>query len=364
MSAWVRLLGTVLLAVCIAALGGSNAALALETGTPSQEETQALLEKGLTLYELDKEIARLSGMEKEMAGQIEGVRRSIGELDGQIEEQQGRVKQLLQASYTGDRLPTWALILSSRTWKDALYVFEQMQLVAERDRRTLDRFAEMREAKAKLNAELEAAQAKLADSRSRYEERRRQMTELQQEVARKLEALPHKDEIARQMSELNRSWESKGLPLFRQYFSGLAQTMQKLPELIAQNPNTLTIKGFTYTFRIRDSELNDFIHARNAALKPLNFTFGDTAISATGQQDGITVSLTGQYVLETKPNNVIRFRIQDITYNELKLPSSTTQALQKEYDLNFYPTKLAPFLQATELKVKDRALSVTLKMGF
>jgi hypothetical protein len=263
----------------------------------------------------------------------------------------------------GERVPVWTLVLSARTWKDALYVFDQMQVITKRDHDILERYMGVYREKSEVNAKLALSQSELKATRLSYEDQRKQLLALQEEVTRKLAALPNKDAVAAQMSALNKSWESEGRPLFKQYFAELSRAMQKLPELISATPNALTIKGFTYTFQIRDSELNAFIHAQSPALKHLNFTFEDGSIIANGQQGNLTLKIRGVYELELKPKNAIRFHIRDITYNGVILPASTTQSFQQEHDLNFYPNKIAAFLQASELSVKDRTLKVTLKLG-
>lgn len=361
MGTWFRLILAVFLLGSPAFLPGSPAAA--ETNQ-AKDETQALLEKGLTLHELDREIDRLNEKERGLVAQMADAERSLAELSARIETQNDRVKRLLQTTYTGDRMPSWMALLSARTWKDALYVFEQLKLIAERDRAALSQYTAAHREKAEVSAGLEQAELELRSTRTRYEDQRRTMTALQEEVARKLAQLPQKEELARQMSELNQSWETKGLPLFKQYFKALSETMQKLPELVASTPSSLTIKGFTYTFQIRDSELNAFIHARSPTLQQLNFTFGDGTLTASGREGDVSVSITGAYELETKPKNAIRFHIREIVYNGYKLPPSTMQTLESGSDLSFYPSKLASFLQATDLSVKNRTLSVTLKMSF
>ncbi|MDF2815050.1 MAG: hypothetical protein K0Q81_1250 [Paenibacillus sp.] len=355
-----RRMGTVFLISCVIVLGGGYAHAETEKDLG---QAGLLLEKGLSLYELDREIMKLQEKEGEVSQQIKSAELSLVEINQRIQDQSKRVKQLLQASYTGDRVPLWSMVLSAKTWKDALYVFEQMQIVTERDRATLERYVQVFREKTELNDRLEQSRKDFQTIRSRYEDQRRQMLALQDEVARKLASLPDKDSVTQQMLELNKSWETKGRPLFKQYFAELARTMQKLPDLIAATPNALTMKGFTYTFQIRDSELNAFIHAQSSALQQLNFSFEDGIITAIGKQGELTLKIKGVYELELKPKNAIRFHLSEITYNGIKLPESTAQSFAKEHDLSFYPSKIASFLQASELKVKDRILTVTLKLG-
>ncbi|MDF2671463.1 MAG: hypothetical protein K0R67_3769 [Paenibacillus sp.] len=355
-----RLMGIVFLTASILLLGCGFAHAQTEgdTGTTGQ-----LLEKGLSLYELDREIMKLQEKEKDIAQQIKSSELSLNEINQRLQDQSKRVKLLLKSTYMGERVPVWTLVLSARTWKDALYVFDQMQVITKRDHDILERYMGVYREKSEVNAKLALSQSELKATRLSYEDQRKQLLALQEEVTRKLAALPNKDAVAAQMSALNKSWESEGRPLFKQYFAELSRAMQKLPELISATPNALTIKGFTYTFQIRDSELNAFIHAQSPALKHLNFTFEDGSIIANGQQGNLTLKIRGVYELELKPKNAIRFHIRDITYNGVILPASTTQSFQQEHDLNFYPNKIAAFLQASELSVKDRTLKVTLKLG-
>jgi len=55
--------------------------------------------------------------------------------------------------------------------------------------------------------------------------------------------------------------------------------------------------------------------------------------------------------------------VDHLLFNGLELPDTTRQALEKEFDLGFYPAKLVSFIQATSVKIEDGTLEVKLKMS-
>lgn len=58
------------------------------------------------------------------------------------------------------------------------------------------------------------------------------------------------------------------------------------------------------------------------------------------------------------------FHVDDVVFNGLKLPDTTRQALEEEFDLGFYPSRIVSFLQATEVSSTEGMLHVKLSLSF
>lgn len=346
-------------ALCLASVSAGRARAADDL-----EETRRLLQKGLTIHELDREIARLSDMEQSIKVQIADNEARLKETDEQVRQAREHAKDVLRAYYTGGRAPLWTMLLSVDSWKDALYVLEQTQIIASNDKRTLNRYLSAYKEMKTATERLETTRSQLSEVKASFIAQKNKMLQLQEELNRSLAALPKGDSVSRQIDELNRQWETTGLPLFRKYFAALSETMRKLPELVGQKPEVLTIKGWNYTFQLKDTDLNEFIHSKNKELQNLSFTFEDGKITARGRQDDSELTIVGRYELEEKPKNAIRFRVEELTYNGLQLPPGTIRELEETKDLSFYPNKIANFLQATNVKTTAGKLTVDLKISF
>src|SRR5690606_32964507 len=128
-------------------------------------------------------------------------------------------------------------------------------------------------------------------------------------------------------------WETLGLPMFRQYFTALSEAMAHVDELLAGNGKMLTMRGLTPTLTVKDEELNRFIQSKSEQLAGFSFTFQPGMIVAGGKTEEIEISVKGRYVVQSKPENAVRFMIDSLYFNEFELPPSTTKALERQFDL-------------------------------
>jgi hypothetical protein len=186
----------------------------------------------------------------------------------------------------------------------------------------------------------------------------------QKEVERLLATNADRVRLEKKMEDIRKQWEDRGLPLFRQYFSALSDAMTKLPELFGQNNKMVTIKGLTPKVTIGDEELNRFLHIKSKELEGFSFLFEKGAISAGGTSGSTSISLKGRYVVENKPSHAVRFVIDSLAYNGYSMPESTAKTLERQFDLAFYPNKLAPFVQATDVKIESGTMTILLKLTF
>lgn len=345
------------LSLAIAAGGQSLAADELE-------QTRSLLQQGLTIHELDREIAGLSVKEVQTTMQIVENQERLKEKNEQVRQTRDRAKHVLRAYYNGGRKPVWAMLLSVNSWKDALYVLEQTQIVAKNDKRALDRYTAAYKEMKTATEQLEVTRTQLRDLKAHFVAQKTQLEELQAELDRKLAALPVESNVVGQIQDLNQQWQTKGLPQVRVYFSALAETMKKLTELIDQKPESLVFKGRGYSFQLKDTDFNEFIHAKSKDLETLSFTFEEGKITVVGKQGDTEMKIIGRYELNEKTKNSIDFLIDELMYNGLQLPPGTVSELKETNDLSFYPSKIEEYLQATSAKTTVGKLTIELKLNF
>ncbi len=340
-----------------------QAALAL--AEPSLEDTKKLLEKSLTLYEIDQEIARLSEQESEIAASIAQNGKRIEQQQRLVDHTRLHAGQVLRAYYTGERDSIWMLLFSARSFSDAIAMFEYLTMIVQNDRRALRKHASSYSDLKALQAQLLDKQKRLNDVKSRFLIQRERVAKLQQEVKEAMARIPEADlqDARQQMQRLTADWETKGLPLFKTYFQALSDAMMQLPQILTTNKNSLIMQDFNYTFQITDGELNEFLRSQNPMFEQLTFSFEDGHITANGKQDGVEVTLSGHYVVETEPANVIAYRIDELKFNGLALPDTTRNALQNQFNLAIYPQKIAPFLLATGVEIQTGKLIVTMKLN-
>ncbi|MFK7692305.1 coiled-coil domain-containing protein [Paenibacillus sp. HJGM_3] len=334
------------------------------TAADELEEIRGLLQQGLTIHELDREIAGLSVKELQMTLQIVENQERLKEKDEQVKQKREHVKHVLRAYYNGGRKPVWAMLLSVSSWRDALYVLEQTQIVAKNDKRAMDRYMTAYKEMKTATEQLEASRTELRELKARFEAQKAELKLQQEELDRKLAALPVGNTALEQINDSNKQWQEKGLPQVRVYFSALAENMKKLQELIDQKPEMLVLKGRSYSFQLKDTDFNDFLHAKSKELETLSFTFEEGKITVLGKQEGTEMRMVGRYELEETKKEAIHFLVDELWYNGLQLPPGTVNELKETNDLSFYPSKIASYLQATSVQTTLGKLTIDLKLNF
>lgn len=333
------------------------------SAVPSGSADSQLLEQGLTVYELDREIGRLAAEEKRLIVRLEETTRLAEQTSGLMEEKKRQTGSVIRSYYTGERHSIWLAVLRVNSIRDALYVWEQLQFILSRDRKSISDYREQYSTFKQAVTALEADRRQLADTRTAYEAEKSKRTDAQKEVDLLLAGNADKSRLEKELNDVRSQWEERGLPLFKSYFAALSEVMTKLPELISQNSKMVSIKGINPTIVIGDGELNRFMQAKSRALDGFSFLFEDGAISAGGQSDDIAISLKGRYVAENKPVNAIRFLVDRVSFNGYTMPESTAKSLERQFDLAFYPNKIAPFIQATDVLIKSGEMTISLKLS-
>ncbi|MDP5273136.1 coiled-coil domain-containing protein [Chengkuizengella axinellae] len=338
----------------------SNLAYALQTNETNLEETKKLLEKGLTIFEIDQELDRLTIKEENIAQEITETKNSI-EVQRQLADQsREKSGEILKKYYTRERDDLIQLLFSSESISEALTVLEFMQAIVSRDQKILNNYQEDYDKLQNLLLELLTTQQELLEIKKAYLFEKDRLITLQKELDDEISQLEDGESILEQIEQLTLDWEREGLPVFKNYFQALAKAMQNLPDILTDNRQHLQLEGLQFVFQITDTELNDFLKTQDPLFKPFEFTFQENMITAQGSNDQIEIKLSGIYKIVSEPENIIEFQVTELRYNEYNLPDTTIRALEEEFDLAFYPKKIAPFIEATEIDLRDGNLKIFL----
>jgi hypothetical protein len=343
----------------------------LHTFAATDEEIKLLLQKGLTVYEIDQELTRVRQQEHNITLQISDTEQKLQLQLKRSEETKRHAAKVLRSYYMGDRDSLWMLLFSISSFKDALYTLDYLQMIVRNDHNALARHAENQRQLKELGQTLANEQASLVLTKERYLAQREQMVRLQQQLDEDLSNQKEAVLILQQITNMTLLWQDKGIPLFKTYFQALAAAMKELPDIISDNSTGITkhliINGFQYTFQITDGELNEFLRSKNPIFQNLTFRFTDTEVLAGGTHEGVEIHIKGKYEMASKEDEkgkpFIRFTIQQLQFNGFELPRSTVEAMEQEFDLGIYPQNLAAFLTLTGLKLENGKLSIMLKLS-
>lgn len=331
------------------------------------EETKQLLQKSLTLYEIDQEIARLSVQEEKIGQEIRSTEERLDLQQKEVASTREHAGKVLRAYYMGDRDHIWMLLFSAKSITDALSVYEYLNMILQNDQRSLTAYADSYRSLQGTLHDLESTQAELQEVKGSFIAQREKVAALQKEIDAQLQNNPEADDLVREMDRFTKEWQEKGIPLFRSYLSAISTAMQSLPELLTGDQGSKFIKNANLAqksmeFEIGDTELNEFFRSKNPLFANMSFRFEDGSFIASGKENGVEVSIAGRYTVENDPANKLQFHVEKLTFNGYILPETSNRALEQEFDLGFTPGTYVKGLNVTEVTLKSGKLNLKLKL--
>jgi hypothetical protein len=357
---WIRLLT---LALLLLVLARTNAAVPVLAVDPLPEETKKLLEKSLSVVEIDREIGRIADLRQAAERNIESSRQRISSLEKAAAEQRNQTDRVLRAYYMGRKDFILSALLNARSLPDLLRAWETMELLIQSDRAQMDRYAEqygrLKEGYAALQRDL----VELSEIEGKLQAQRRRLLELQDEIARALASSGDEAHLRQLMAELETYWKTVGIYEVRRQFRLLADAMQDLPDWIRDHPEMMETKGLQAKLTITDDQLNEFLRSRHREFRQIDIRFEQDRMNISGESGSMRVDMAGHYTLEEKPENSILFHVDSLVFNGLELPDTTRADLEREFDLGFYPQQLVKFVKAKSVKLEPGTLIVELKVG-
>lgn len=353
----------VLLTAALLFWSASPAALHAEVDIDAYgEEVRSLLEKSLSIAEIDREIGRIAERRNEARSRIAGLTDSIADAEAELEVRREQAGRVLRAYYTGERDVLLAALLSFDSLPDLFAMMDYYEAIMSHDKFTLDRYRNQLDDWKQERTALLKEETELAAIERALRQQRERVVKLQSEVDGMLEASGDEERLRLLIGELLAYWENTGLREVERYFRAIAGAMAELPAWLGKRSDLLTSEGLTYTLRLPDHALNAFLREQNELFDNFAFTFDEGVIRAHGRRDGIEVVIEGRYTIEDEPAHAIRFHTEQLIFNGLALPDTTQRELERKFDLSFYPQLLVPFVRAAEATVDDGMLTVVLKI--
>lgn len=331
---------------------------------PDDEETRKLLEQTLSSAELEREITRITAEQQTLERKAAELEKQAAAKQSNIADQQERAGAVVRAYYMGERDGLLSAFLSAKSISRVIALFDYYEIIMGQDKRTLTQYeTQYKDLKSTLTAARRSSQ-ELAELKTALEEQQKRVLALDKEIAGGIQASTDPESMERLLEEFSKYWENIGLHEVRKYFKALASAMKHLPEFVQSRDGVLERKGMTYNLALSEKDLNEFLVTQNPLFQDFRFVFKDNSISATGKSGGLSLSLTGRYTIQQEPVNGLMFHVDHVVFNGLELPDTTRQALEEEFDLGFYPSKIVSFLQATEVASSDGILHVKLSLSF
>ncbi|MFS0727592.1 hypothetical protein [Paenibacillus sp. 1P07SE] len=330
---------------------------------PSEEETRQLLEKSLSVIEIDKEIARVAGQRELLQGQIDTMNLDLGYKEAEVAEQREAAGEVLRSYYTGEKQSLLMSLFSFKSIKDLFAVLDYYDYIIARDKHTLDTLLLQQSELTGGRERLQTEQTQLEEIDRQLQLQRTRLVALQQEIDSQLSRRSDSDRIKLMMEEIATYWQSVGLYEVKQYFGALASAMSELPGWLQDNNQYMSLRGLEYTIELPEEALNTFLREHNELFHNFSFRFKEGQVIVEGKREGMEVAISGHYTLEQEPRNAIMFHVDTLVFNGLTLPDTTSQALEEEFDLGFYPQMIVSLVEAKSVSVNDGYLTVKLGLS-
>ncbi|MBD2870144.1 hypothetical protein IDH41_16275 [Paenibacillus sp. IB182493] len=353
----VRKAAALLLAVFVALQTPASAA-----PDPADDELHDLLEKSLSVVEIDKEIERIRKQQEQLTQEMADAERQLEQQEERIADKRDEAGSVLRAYYMGERDFLLAALISFDSLSDLLQMIDYAEFLFSHDKFTLDSYMEQYRKVKEGHERLETRKLELAAVESGLKLQRERVLDLERQLDEQLAGRSDADKLRLLMEELTSFWESAGIDEVKQYFQALSKAMQKLPEWVQSNKQLLEINGFQYTITVPEKEINAFLREQNDIFNNFSFEFSNGAVVARGQSDNMEIRISGHYTIENDPKNAILFHVDELLFNGFRLPDTTRQALEREFDLGFYPDLIVSFLKATSVEMKDDNLIIQLSL--
>lgn len=326
------------------------------------EETRELLQKGLNIFELDQEIKRLALKEQQLQDQTNRINEQLHVATEHLQQKKAHVGNILRAYYMGERESLYLQLFKMNNLADALAALEFLQMIFQHDHQVLLSYQKNMQVLKENQQQLQVKQEELRELKQAFIDQRDRLAQLELELEENLASVPASTVIRAEIADLTKQWQTEGLPLFRRYFSALAEVMPQLPEIIDEDEDSLVIRGSEMTFKLTEFQLNQFLREKNDIFDPLTFHFEQGRLLVTGKQDDMSFYLQGRYEIEHEPKHRIHFIVDTIRFNHLDLPDTTISALEDEFDLSLYPDQFQIKVKAENVLIEDGMMSIDLKV--
>lgn len=327
-----------------------------------EEDLHSLLEKSLSVVEIDKEIIRIQKQRQQLTYAMTDTEKELMLQEQQISDKQDEAGSVLRAYYMGERDFLFSALLSFNSLSELFQILDYAEIILTHDKHTLNTYVEQYRKVKEGYEQLETRQSELAVIEEQLQMQRERVLALEKQLDEQLSGRSDAERIRILIKELTSYWENAGIDEVKQYFRELSKAMKKLPGFMQDNKQLLEIEGFQYTIRVPEDDLNSFLREQNDIFNNFSFEFIDGKVIAQGKRDNMEIKISGHYTIENNPKNAILFHVDELLFNGFSLPDTTRRALEEEFDLGFYPDLIVSFLKANSVDMKDGELIIKLNL--
>lgn len=339
------------------------AAPAIESAAQLDPQTRQLLEDSLSVTELDHEITRIHQEEQAARTRYEQLEQQSIISQQQFNDAKIQSDKVLIAYYTGEREQLRNAFWAAGSISGVIAFYEYYKMILDHDQQVMADYRTRYEQIQSIRSDLLRTSTELNTIGSRLTEQRQRVASLQTRIHTGLASSSEPDTARQLIAEMNAYWENIGLYEVKNYFQALAQSMQQFPDFLQAQPGAIRTNGRQYTIVIEQQQLNDFLHQTAGLPDSLQFNFEQNRLVVHGEEGQLALEIIGHYEIENTQQNAMRFRVDQLVFNGFRLPDTTCQMLENEFDLSFYPEQIIPYLRATSVGIVPQSMTVQLELS-
>ncbi|GAK39675.1 hypothetical protein PUW24_26345 [Paenibacillus urinalis] len=327
------------------------------------ETTRDVLQNSLSIVEIDHEIERIEVQQQQIEDSRVSLEAQMSVHKEEMEAHQDRAASIVRSYYMGERDQLLQVFLKAKSLRSIQILASYYEIIIGRDQEVLHAYHSRQQEFEEMTVRLNQNDAELSLLKQNLQDQRERVLTLEQEVENTLASSDNRELMEKLIEELNTYWSNVGIHEVKRYFGALASAMNNLPSFVQQEKGILSTNGRTYSIRINEEQLNDFLRSENEIFNDFAFEFTDDYIIASGKRDNLELAVQGHYTVIDEPANALLFHVDKLVFNGFELPDTTRSMLQQEFDLGFYPQKLMSFIKATDVSTEDQTLEVTLELA-
>ncbi|PGK52416.1 hypothetical protein CN918_32035 [Priestia megaterium] len=323
---------------------------------PTKEQ---LFKQQMFIYETNRYIKRTDKQIKELNEEIPLLHDEIKEQKEEITDEMDEAKASLVQLYGGGQTQWIELYLNSHSIEDGMTVQHISAIYTEKQLQMLTDLNKVLEQLIKKERDLKRKKTALQENIKGLKKKKRELKE--EEIYYK-ETLQLEKDVAAAKSEVKRlmkSWKEDGLPSFKQVFRILSDSINSLPSMVTKK-NIHSKSLFKHEVVISDKELNAFLEKEDKLFRKVRFTFDNQKLTLKGTYNGLKFIAVGHYI--TGKSDEMKFSIDKLEFQGVRLPQVTIDEMEERYDLGFYPSEIVKGAKVTNVDVDDGKLRVEIKL--
>lgn len=318
------------------------------------------------IFELQMKIYETKRYIKNNTTKKEVLEKELPEIEAEIEDKKEEViekmqeaKDILIKLYGGEKTMWVELYLQVKNIEDIITIQYISDTYTEKELELLN----------SLNNELKELTSKEKEQKNKQKELTNilnnleiQLAELEKDeekMKRQLGMVDDVEKAKKEVEELMNKWETVGLESFKEVFKILAKNIGDLPDAMSKK-NIKSKSLFRHEVTLTDKELNQFLAKENKIFEEIEFKFEDEQLKMSGSYENLEFNAVGHY--ELKSGKEMQFYIDELKFENVRLPQVTIEEMEARYDLGFYPSEILEGAEITDIKIEDGVLKVEVKL--